>query len=77
MPRPSCPAWQTAGPTAYAGRGTGLTGAGWQRHPPQPPRSRHCLAPSPAMLPLQNRSADEPATTYFRCTRCAKVWQEA
>ncbi|EFN52393.1 hypothetical protein CHLNCDRAFT_138851 [Chlorella variabilis] len=26
---------------------------------------------------VQNRSADEPATTYFRCTRCAKVWQEA
>ena len=25
---------------------------------------------------IQTRSADEPATLFFRCTQCAKVWKE-
>ena len=25
---------------------------------------------------IQTRSADEPATLFFRCTKCAKVWKE-
>ncbi|MHA1333032.1 MAG: transcription factor S [Candidatus Odinarchaeia archaeon] len=25
---------------------------------------------------VQTRSADEPATTFFRCTKCAYTWRE-
>jgi len=25
---------------------------------------------------IQTRSADEPATIFYRCTRCAKTWKE-
>ncbi|EZQ06947.1 MULTISPECIES: transcription factor S [Acidianus] len=25
---------------------------------------------------LQTRSADEPATRFYKCTRCGKVWRE-